>query len=252
MTISKNFYHLKIIVMKTILLYFMSVGFLFLFTCCSNEEYEPKSDPVIPETKTPYISPQMEEILNMLDTCTTAIPFEKLVPAANDGMVALLRNSTSSEIPEMLTTRADVEALTHIGATYMTCLYALQQTTFTEQQLANFNFSTHIKTWYVSCYAIEWSFQETRSVVRRPILNENIGIDPNDLAQRGFAISDVIPGVIRKFTTYVYAITQSGDPSNYIYQETIPRRYGGSTNYYLEVPEPRIWYNIMEWNYWAH
>lgn len=61
-----------------------------LFTSCNKEEALMDYELTEVEARAPYISPQMQEILAMLDTCTTAIPFEKLVPVADSTLLSII------------------------------------------------------------------------------------------------------------------------------------------------------------------
>lgn len=140
------------------------------------------------------------------------------------------------------------ESLTATGYTYVSALYSLKQTTFNETQVVNFGLSYTNKTYYVTCWAVEYDLAESRNIVRRKVEYENIGIDPDNLDQRGFSITQTVPGVIQTFTTYIWAIAETN--TNYSYIEYLPRYYNGSN--YVLMHDEYDWAKKMTWNYYAY
>ncbi|MCC8197916.1 MAG: hypothetical protein LIP06_04890, partial [Tannerellaceae bacterium] len=113
---------------------FMKLNFVFclfliagcLFTSCNKEEVLMDYELTEVEARAPYISPQMQEILAMLDTCTTAIPFEKLVPVADSTLLSINFISNEDMLFPEISTKA-TESLTATGYTYVSALYSLNK-----------------------------------------------------------------------------------------------------------------------------
>lgn len=232
----------------------LSIFALFLFVCCNNEEevLDNNSTKNVSEAKSPYISPQMQEILTMIDTCTTEIAFEKLIPVPDSVLLDVIAVSDETTLMPAIATKA-LESSSFTGKTHSSALYSLQKTTLSETQIINLGLTT-TRTYYVTCWAVEYEFIDTRTFLRRKVDNENIGIDPDDLQQKGYSINKISSdGVnIYTFTTYIWGISTTNS-SNYVYQEYLPRYYNNATGRYEPITtSEKDWFNKLTWYFYAY
>lgn len=120
---------------------FLLVICIFTYACSNDLNDSLTSDSLlITANYEPYISPQMQEILNMIDTATTAIPIEKLIPFVEDS------NSLSSVV--LRSSSADGTIVAKGFSKYAT-LYTKAKPIISAAQASNFN--TKAGTYYITC-----------------------------------------------------------------------------------------------------
>ena len=231
----------------------LSILVLILLVCCNNEENVPDNNLIntISETRSPYISTQMQEILALIDTCTTEITFEQLIPVPDSVLLDIF--SVSDETVLNPTTKA-IESSSFTGSTYSSALYSLQKTTLSEAQVINFGLTATTRDYYITCWAVEYTFLDTRTFLQRKVANENIGIDPDNLQQKGYIINKTsADGInIYTFTTYIWGISTTNG-SNYVYQEYLPRYYNSTTGGYESfTASEKDWFDKLTWNFYAY
>ncbi|MGV8092290.1 MAG: hypothetical protein AB2L24_10550 [Mangrovibacterium sp.] len=180
----------------------------------------------------------MQEILDMIDTCTTPIPIEKLIPYLNSSY-----DSTSGNELSLLTKSSSIEVVR--GYDNESTIYSKVETVIDEVQSDNFGISAG--TYYVTCKAATINLLTNGYYVFPTIFeDDDIGINPDNLTQRGYHVDEVAPAIIYVFTTYIWGIAY-GSSSEYVIMEWIPRpRSGGD---WLHASD---FLGQLEWRYVAY
>lgn len=210
---------------------------IFIYACSNDLNDSSTSDSsLITANYEPYISPQMQEILNMIDTATTAIPIEKLIPFVED--------SNSSSAVVLRSSSADGTTVAKGFSKYAT-LYTKVKTVISATQASNFN--TKAGTYYITCVSATL-YQNTSGELLDAMLETDVmGINPDDLTQRGYHIDEKKAGSLYYLTTYTWGLA-TGATEDYIESEWIPRIYTGTgysfySDYYTYISN-------LQWRYY--
>jgi hypothetical protein len=213
---------------------------IFILSCSKNDVDELSENSVVNKIAVdyqPYISPSMQEILDMIDTCTTPIPIEKLIPYLNSS------NDLTSENELALSTKSSsIEVVT--GYDDASTLYSNVETVIDATQSDNFGISAG--TYYVTCKAAYKGIITGGFYVSPKIYEDDIiGINPDNLTRRGYHVDEVNPADIYEFTTYIWGIAY-GSSSEYIIMEWIPRSTGNEFRFASDFLDQ------IQWRYYAY
>lgn len=221
---------------------FYSVLCLFIGTClsaCSSDLGDNSTNSVEKEeTYKPYVSAQMQGILSMIDTCTTAIPIEKLIPINTKSAKVKIASRSS-----LSTTGNSDGSLVATGYSRSSTLYTKVKTVVDETQASNFNIKAG--TYYVTCMSATLYLQCVGTPIAGMVDTDVMGIDPDSLSQRGYHITEKKVNSLYFFTTYIWGLATS--PSNeYIeWIPIIPTTTGSRTFFY-----PQDFVANLQWRYY--
>ena len=184
-------------------LYFvLSLLLCFGITSCSNdsEDYKEQAQDSPQADYKPYISSQMQDILNMVDTCNTfdPIPINKLIPGVENLMVDSINQRTSL----IKSTETDGRKVVR-GNNRYSFLYVDVNTYIDATTAKNMGFNNGAGTYKVTCIAAT-KFLESDIPIESAFENRDImGMNPDNITQRGYAIEKKLTK--RYFlTTYLY------------------------------------------------
>jgi hypothetical protein len=185
------------------------VGLLcMLVWACTNED-QPNNDASSSEQSAvayePYISPQMQQTLTMLDTCTTPIPIEKLIPYVNK------IDTSSQKTTKEYVTRASDDGTTVVTGYYQEqILFTNTKVTISDDQTSVFCPGYAAGDYYATCYAVTYYLRCNNSGIEELIeTNDTIGINPDNENSKGYHIQTLSVGTKYLFTTYFWFIWQS-------------------------------------------
>ncbi|MCD8264754.1 MAG: hypothetical protein LUD02_11920 [Tannerellaceae bacterium] len=168
----------------------------------------------------------MQEILNRIDTCTTPIPLQELIPFLKDSTQNI--QDFFNMAVQTRATNNDEEITTLItGSDGSQNLYTRVQT-YIDADLAN-SLNYYAGTYYVTCKAVYKAFAETDAILyttEKVYDTDAMGVNPETLADRGYS-SEQVTSTVYKFTTYIWGIS-NGVTTEYPTVEWIPRWYTGS------------------------
>jgi hypothetical protein len=213
-------------------------------SACSNEQVNDDLSSESSKVSKPYISPKMQEIINMVDTSNEAIPIEKLCPFTTNSELYKTDNSAKLAI-----TRTNDDGSTVItGYTTQSVLYYKKEATINDVQALNFNVKKG--TYYVTCYAITKNllFSSKQDTLYNAYQSGDImAINPDNLNTIGYNINVRYSGRYYTFTTYIWGLsvddtTNSGD----IYYPQIPDGEG-----FYEIMNLGEYVNRLQWRYIA-
>jgi len=192
--------------------YFLAFIAALCIYSCTNEQGDNEISTKITTEKSniskPYISPKMQEILNILDTCKEAIPIEKLCPFATNSKIM-----KSSEYSKSIISRAEDPTTVVTGYDVVTALYTKQKTIINSTQSLNFDIPTG--TYYVTCHAAtkDIYFSTTQNTVFSCYKSGDVmGINPDNLNAIGYNMTAKYTGRYYTLTTYYWEITDDGNP----------------------------------------
>ena len=206
---------------------------IFLFSCSENDFDEPsiKSNEIDVENDyEPYISEEMQKILDMIDTCTTAIPIEKLIPFDVKAF-----NEMSSD--ESLSLKSVMSSNLVTGYSVSSTLYTRVETVVNDTQADNFGITAG--TYYVTCKYATYYLNTNGSIIATYADGDIMGINPDDLTQVGYSIQEINPNKYYFLTTYLWGLSTCGE-SNCDVVSWIPAGYQ-FVNDYL---------NHLQWRYY--
>lgn len=222
------------------LFYLISCLITICLSGCSNDITDQSSDvvtksEVLESEYTPYISPQMQNILSMIDTCTTAIPIEKLIPLSDTS----LNSSSTSKV----LTKSDDGTLVATGYTSSSTLYTRVKTIVDDTQADNFNIAAG--TYYITCKSVAkyLSFSGLLDPARAD--GDVMGVNPDDLSQVGYKAVQK-SSTVYLFTTYIWGLSL-GSTSDYEISEWIPRIPSGSGYLYFNIASDFM--SNLQWRY---
>ncbi len=222
---------------------FLVISLLGLWSCSNDNSSEPsiKANAIADKA---YISPQMQQTLAILDTCKGAVPIEELIPYTKN------ENNSSYSSQSILTRGSEKDSTgSSVVTTYDNyyILYANQKTTISAVQAANLG--VNAGTYYVTCYAVIYYLHfstEVTHIEDQTGQYDTMGIDPDDLTKRGFAITNQTKKACT-FTTYIWGCSTTNGGDIYSIIPIIPTASGGENQY----PEQYTFMSCMHWRYYA-
>jgi len=197
---------LKKTVMKNICFYFFTLLFATL-TSCSNDsidQFTAESEIDLTEYE-PYISPELQAIFDMADTCTTGIPLEAIFPNLD-----ILTGDFSTD-SNLMSTRAVGDYVQAVGASsYYINEYKIPLN-ISEEQFFNLNFSSSTGLpatgYYGTVYIVTLNVINPGGTLINAYTSADImGVHPDNSKTIGFSTQEVSPNVFYKLTTYLWAI----------------------------------------------
>jgi hypothetical protein len=206
---------------------------IFLFSCSENDidELSIKSNEIDVENDSePYISEEMQKILDMIDTCTTAMPIEKLIPFDVKAF-----NEVSSD--KSLSLKSVTSSNLVTGYSTSSTLYTRVKTVISETQADNFD--TTAGTYYVTCKSATYYLESNGTVYPAYTDGDIMGINPEDLTQVGYSSEEIVPGALYYLTTYIWGLSECGSSDCVVF--TLIPIYYYSIGDYLEQ---------LQWRYY--
>ena len=206
---------------------------IFLFSCSENDFDEPsiKSNEIDVENDyEPYISEEMQEILDMIDTCTTAIPIEKLIP-----FDVKAYNEMSSD--ESISLKSVMSTLLATGCDASSTLYTRVETVVSATQADNFGITAG--TYYITCKSATYHLEANGIVYPAYSDGDIMGINPDNLNEVGYHNEEMVSGHLYYLTTYLWGLSTCGS-EDCIISSWIPAGYQ-FVNDYL---------NHLQWRYY--
>lgn len=197
--------------MKTFKFLFNITFYLLVIFCvfsCSND-VENVEDQVQDELEDyePYISAQMQEILTMIDTCTTPIPIQTLIPGINSIMGVVTEEETS--LSPKLSLRSSTGTTVVTGSSFESVLYTNVSTYVDETWITNMNFPLEAGTYNATCYSATYRLRTYGTGVYEAYeATDIIGMNPDEMTQRGYAIETKVENQLYYFTTYIFEISK--------------------------------------------
>lgn len=207
--------------MRTLKFLFNIAFYLLVIFCvfsCSNdvENVENQVQDEL-EDYEPYISAQMQEILAMIDTCTTPIPIQTLIPGINSIMGVATDEETS--LSPKLTLRSSTGTTVATGYSYYSTLYSDVSTYVDETWASNLNLTFQPGTYKVSCFSATYRVRTYGAALYEAYeLSDIMGMQADEISQRGYSVDKKVENELYYLTTYIYAI--SGMVFPIIYTDT--------------------------------
>jgi hypothetical protein len=236
---------------------FLLVSFISLFISCTNDDLR-EHDSIVTDIK-PYISPQMQDLINIADTSKGALPLEAILPCVSNKH--LLDNNVSKVM-----SRVDDDAVVLLGYDDIVKLYSKRKTYISREIAERYNIKFFVdnkqleedypnpnKPYYVTCYAIVKSikYSTPKDIIPDIYVNGTvIGINPDSLNNFGYHVEDRYKHRNYVLTTYVWSIVDDPDPNT-----------GEGTYYYPQTPKDsrfvgyidlHIFADHMQWKYAAY
>lgn len=215
------------------------ISLLGLCSCSNDNSSEPSISTKVAASYKAYISPQMQQTLSMLDTCTTAIPIENLIPYVS-------KKDTTSQESSTSITRSGGNSTIAQGFDSQTALYSYQKVTISDTQSLNFGVATG--TYYATCIAITYflSCDYSNGITKYSLNTDIIGIDPDNEIAKGFHIDTLTKNKQYIFTTYFWELR---DGASSIYNpRTIPYEYSSTGNLVM-IEILADWLPRLQWRY---
>lgn len=205
------------------LFYLFSSLFLFavITISCSNESGEELEG--LPSTESideiePYISPKMAETIAFLDTCTSVVPIEQLLPVVDT------RIDEISSGEGQLSARSTVSE-SYTGKTSQKFLFTDKLVSISKLQITNWN-SVYgdvyltAGNYYLTAIAVYWQKIDDRQIYKSYDIGRKMGVDPDDDTAIGYNLQTIAPDTYL-FTSYVYALRENvGDEYMYLFIPT--------------------------------
>lgn len=225
------------------------------FASCSNDsdlQLETQNDSIVALAESePYISPQLQAIFDMADTCTTGIPLEVIFPN-----IDILLDSSSVDT-SAIKLRSLGDYVSTVGASSYVVSEIKVPITITAVQALNLNFpgsalssAPVAGTYYATVYIATLNVVNPGGVPYPDIYSSDVlGINPDNFEEQGFAVQEVSPKVYYKLTTYLWAIhsvNTSGQVLDDIFYvipcyKNVPDAYDANPTYIIK--------NLLTWKY---
>jgi hypothetical protein len=222
-------------------LYYLLFAFIFIVVnACSSDLDDELTTVSFSENEkyVPYISTQMQEILNMIDTCSTTIPIEKLVPYVDN-----MANNIIS-VPMTSTRTTDDGTTVAEGYSKYSVLYTNVKTTISSTQAENFN--CNAGPYYITCYVITKYLSTNGEIINAWTNTDAMGINPDDLSERGYVIDEKKANTLYYLSTYVWVINSSDINTN---GKCLPI-INTISGYYHQFDTIYDFMSVMEWRYY--
>lgn len=224
-------------------LFFLSL--MFLIVGCTNDSTPKQLSSVEKETENdaPYISPNMQELINKLDTANGALPVNKLIPGFENTLIKDLQvkqktfstRTTVESSGENISTDADTIIVYGYDSYYN--LFMNKKITLSQNAYNALNMTLNIgNTDYVKdktvVYLSAWAVVRNISFASKQtdleeasIKGDHLGYDPDkfptsidttSIINKGFKIEEEVPGIFYHFTTYVIGACITYNKSSFI------------------------------------
>jgi len=198
----------------------------------TTEDIQELIDAILEEEYEPYISTQMQDILSMIDSSTTPIPLENLIPNID----ILLTGGGLNEVSLLTKSNATTVATGYSNYSY---LYTNVSTSVSATMASNMNLVNGAGTYNVSCVCVTYYLLTNGSTPYSAFENTDImGMNPDDISQRGYAIEQKVANQLYYLTTYIYEIGN--------FYPKIPTNNG-----YLMFNIDNEYAGCMQWRYFA-
>ncbi len=223
---------------------------LLLFVCYSCSGDIDSIDSPSNDTTEPYISPKLQSIINMTDTCKSSIPLDALLPNLNN----LISNNTVSK---KISSRASGDVVSYKGYSTYKVLKLKSSVTITDQQSFNLGMTNKLTNpkggkYFVDVYVITLNvINPGGSIIENINTDDIIGIKPDNEEEKGFKIEEISPNKYYRLTTYLWALRETDNQSQPIdiIDQVIPLGMLLRDSPYYNNPVYII-KNLLTWNYY--
>lgn len=227
---------------------------------CTNEDLKGHSEDFVLTNIEPYISPQMQDLINLADTSKGVLPLEAIIPCVtnryllnNNQVVKVISRSDDDSV--VLTRYDDIVKLYSKRKTYISREIAERYNIkfFVDSKQLIEDYPDPNKPYYVTCYAIVKSvkYSTPKDIVPDIYVNGTvIGINPDSLNNYGYHVTDRYKKRNYVLTTYVWSIVDDPNPNT-----------GEGTYYYPQTPKDsrfigyidlHIFADHMQWKFAAY